>query len=212
MQDKINHSLDIIEKAIDKYPNIAVACSFGKDSVVTVHLARQIDPNITIFSIMTPFKFDETFAYKDYLTSLWDLNIKTYMSESIRMWSFDPTENINMCCNHYKVDQTKKAIKELELDAWITGLRNTEGGDMRKFTKEIEEDKDPVKINPILHFDEKDIWMYHAKYNIPIHPLYLKGYRSLGCEPCSGKGGKDERSQRWNGKKTECGIHTQKLR
>ena len=36
-------------------------------------------------------------------------------------------------------------------------------------------------------FTEKDIWRYLALYKIPVNPLYKKGYRSLGCKPCSHK-------------------------
>lgn len=217
MRSKINHALEIIDGILKSANiherNIAVACSFGKDSMVTLHLARQVDPNIQVFSVMTPYKFKETFAYKDYITALWNLNIKTYQME------YPDTKTIYMndierCCNFFKVEPTKEAIRKLDLGYWITGLRNTEGGDMRKFTKEIEEDKDPIKINPILSFTEKDIWLYHAIYNIPVHPLYLEGYRSLGCEPCSavGSDSESERATRWGGKKTECGIHTQPLK
>jgi len=216
MRRKINNALKTIEyafnRANDYEENIAVACSFGKDSIVTLHLCRQIHPNIKVFSIMTPYKFPETRTYKDYITDLWQLDIETFEADFTGDDIYK--QDIHKCCDYYKVQQTKRAIKELDLDYWITGLRNTEGGDMRKFTKEIETDKDPIKINPILHFTEKDIWLYHALFNLPIHPLYLEGYRSLGCKPCSAIGSDEEseRAQRWGGKKCECGIHTENLR
>ena len=46
---------------------------------------------------------------------------------------------------------------------------------------------------------------------LPEHPLIKKGYKSIGCIPCTSKVADDEpqRSGRWNNKKkTECGIHT----
>ena len=219
MDKKINQSLEIISEAIKKYPKIAVACSFGKDSIVTVHLCRRIKPDIQIFTIMTPFKFKETFAYKDYITALWQLNIKDYGWKDIapdtpvNFYRKDPDK----CCDIYKVEPTKWAIKELKLDAWITGLRQTEGGEMReKFTKEVEFKEDGlVKINPILHWTEADIWRYHAINSIPVHPLYSQGYRSLGCQPCSLPNTEEERGGRWaNTCKAggECGIHTQLLK
>ncbi len=46
-----------------------------------------------------------------------------------------------------------------------------------------------VRIHPILHWDEVDVWRYIEQKNIPINPLYFakdgKRYRSLGCEPCT---------------------------
>ena len=61
--EKIEHAKKLIGESIRAYPKIAVACSFGKDSMVTVHLAREVDPEIKIFSIMTQYKPRETFEY-----------------------------------------------------------------------------------------------------------------------------------------------------
>ena len=49
---KIEHAKDIMREAIEKWPNIGVACSFGKDSMVVVDVARKVDPNIPIFAIL----------------------------------------------------------------------------------------------------------------------------------------------------------------
>jgi len=51
MEEKIRRAKDLIEYAVNNYPRVAVACSFGKDSMVTVHLAREVDPNIKVFSV-----------------------------------------------------------------------------------------------------------------------------------------------------------------
>ncbi|MBI2287484.1 MAG: phosphoadenosine phosphosulfate reductase family protein [Chloroflexi bacterium] len=61
--ERVEHAKELIEKAIREYPRIGVACSFGKDSMVTVHLAREVDPQIKVFSVMTQFKPRETFEY-----------------------------------------------------------------------------------------------------------------------------------------------------
>ena len=81
MDEKVKHSMEIIRKAIRKYKNISVACSFGKDSMVVVHLAQQIRKSIPIFTVMTPFKPRKTFDYKDKMVRLWKLNIKEYFQK-----------------------------------------------------------------------------------------------------------------------------------
>jgi sulfate adenylyltransferase subunit 2 len=48
-----------------------------------------------------------------------------------------------------------------------------------------------IRIHPLLHWTELNIWEYIEKENIPIIPLYFanaegKRYRSLGCYPCTG--------------------------
>ena len=116
------------------------------------------------------------------------------------------------CCRLLKVDPTKVAVRNL--DAWITGLRNTEG-QTRVDYQEVENKGGLTKINPILAFTEAEIWRYIATRSIQPHPLYESGYRSLGCEPCSVVGGALERDGRWKDTSKcggECGIHTQGLK
>lgn len=239
--EKIEHAKKLIEEAIRDYPKIAVACSFGKDSMVTVHLAKEVDPNIKVFAIMTQYKPRETFDYLRLMNEKMNLRTTVYIvadsvPQALRGDSLEvvllPTEEFNQktsqletnngrkiyevdpdeCCRLLKVDPTKIAVSNL--DAWITGLRCTEGR-TRVDYQEIEEKGGLIKINPILTFTEAEIWRYMSTRGIDPHPWYGKGYRSLGCAPCSGPGGKLERDCRWKDTSKcggECGIHTQRLK
>ena len=241
MEDKIEHAKKLIEDAIRDYPRVAVASSFGKDSMVTVHLAREVDPNIKIFSIMTQYKPIETFDYLKKMNEKMNLDVTVYMvadsiPEALRNGSLEvillPTEEFNLkasqveaqtglkiyeinpdeCCRLLKVDPTKVAVSDL--DAWICGLRSTEGR-TREDYQEIENKGGLIKVNPILTFTEAEIWRYIATRGIEPHPWYGEGYRSLGCAPCSHPGGELERDGRWQDTSKcggECGIHTQRLK
>jgi phosphoadenosine phosphosulfate reductase len=47
-------------------------------------------------------------------------------------------------------------------------------------------------------------------FELPAHPLVAEGYHSIGCVPCTVKGGSNDnpRAGRWAGQsKEECGIH-----
>ena len=241
MEDKIKHARELIEDAISNHPRIAVACSFGKDSMVTVHLAREVDPNIKIFAIMTQYKPPETFDYLKLMNTRMNLGATVYMvadsvPQALRGNSLEvvllPTEEFNRkasqietetgrkmyevdpdeCCRLLKVEPTIAAVSGL--DAWITGLRCTEGR-TRVDYQEIEEKGGLIKINPILTFTEAEIWRYMSTRGIEPHPWYGKGYRSLGCAPCSGPGGVLERDCRWKDTSKcggECGIHTRRLK
>jgi phosphoadenosine phosphosulfate reductase len=102
------------------------------------------------------------------------------------------------------------------VNCWVTGLRCTEGRTRTDF-REIEQ-RDPglVKLNPILLWHEREIWQYLAIHRVPVNPLYAKGYRSLGCSPCTRiANGANERAGRWVGTSKcggECGIHTRPLK
>jgi len=209
---KVDKAKELIQQTLKQYEKVAVACSFGKDSMVVVHLCRSIKPDIQVFSVMTPFKPPETLGYKEGMTKMWGLNIKTYQREDV-----EPIykRDVDACCQYYKVDMTKEAVRGL--DAWISGLRRSEGRTRANYDY-IEERGGLIKVNPILDFTELDVWRYLAVYHIPVNPLYAQGYRSLGCEPCSRKEVDEtetERAGRWQGTKKqglECGIHSCPLR
>jgi phosphoadenylyl-sulfate reductase (thioredoxin) len=140
-----------------------------------------------------------------------EFNAKSGQAKSqtgMELYQVDPDE----CCRLLKVEPTKVAVSNL--DAWITGLRSTEGR-TRVDYQEVEDKGGLIKINPILTFTEAEIWRYMSTRNIEPHPWYGRGYRSLGCEPCSGVGGELERDCRWQNTSKcggECGIHTQRLK
>ncbi|MBI5148080.1 phosphoadenylyl-sulfate reductase [Candidatus Pacearchaeota archaeon] len=239
--DKIEHSKELIAESAKKYERIAVGCSFGKDSMVTVHLARTVAPEISVFSIMTIYKPQKTLEYLVEINKKFDLNTLVYVvaketpeileqvnvvllpyedfekeSDYVRkelnkeMYSVCPDE----CCGLLKVVPTQEAVKNL--DAWIAGLRKTEGFTRENF-QEIEIIGNITKINPILEWTELDVWRYLAINQIPANPLYAEGYRSLGCAPCSKVTDEDEseRAGRWQGTAKhggECGIHTKRLK
>ncbi len=241
MEEKVNHAKELIAEAIEKFPRLAVACSFGKDSMVTIHIAREVDPKVKVFAVMTRYKPRETFEYLRLMNEKMGLSTTVYIvadsvPEILRedslevillptaefqqaqskiesrngtsLYAADPDE----CCRLLKVEPTKVAVGSL--DAWITGLRNTEGRTRIDY-QEVEEKGGLIKINPILTFTETDIWKYMATRGIEPHPWYKMDYRSIGCAPCSNPGGELERDGRWKGTSKcggECGIHTQSLK
>ena len=211
MDLKVKHSLSLIRKALRDHERVAVACSFGKDSIVVLHLARRVNPDIPVFAVMTPFKPKETFELMEKTRKLWNLNLKVFQSKEKVLPDLHKT-NPERCCYILKVKPTMEAVKDL--DAWICGLRKTEGKTRVDYS-EVETKGSLVKVNPILTWTEADVWRYTAVKNLPIHPWYQLGYRSLGCACCSVPNTIEERAGRWQGTKKqgkECGIHTFNLK
>jgi len=204
---KVEDAKKLIREALDRYPNIILGSSFGKDSMVTLHLALSVDPNIPVFSILASTEFPETYAFAKEMAKKY--NIKNY-----KEYVFDQQEG-EKCCGKPKVEATKLALKDY--DAWISGVRRTEGITRANF-EPVETKNGLVKVNPILDFTELDIWRYLALNQVPINPMYKQGYRSLGCKLCSFPEENEtetERAGRWKGTPNacgECGIHTQPLR
>ncbi len=208
-QEKIENAKEIIREYTSRYPKHAVALSFGKDSVVLVHLMRELNPNVPVFAVLSDTEFPETLELRDRILKEWNLNYKEYVFKN------DPTKGREDCCRPPKVEKFKEAVKDL--DCWFSGIRRDEGFTRVDF-KTIEERDGLLKVNPILDFSEKDIWRYTAIHSLPVNPLYGKGYRSLSCRNCSAMEQDEyetERAGRWKGTSYEggeCGIHTQSLR
>ena len=120
------------------------------------------------------------------------------------------------CCGLLKVEPARQAIEEMNAACWVTGLRCTEGRTRTDYQEVEKRDKDLLKVNPILIWYEREVWQYLALHSVKVNPLYLEGYRSLGCTPCTSiSTGPDERAGRWLGTSKcggECGIYTRPLK
>jgi phosphoadenosine phosphosulfate reductase len=214
-KQKVDRSLALIKEAYEKYGDgLVVANSLGKDSVCVWDLAKKVSPKIRGFIITTRFKPKETVQFM-YETVARYPEIKIYKSDAVipnKLYETDPDK----CCDILKVEPTRRAIGEMNVKCWITGLRCTEGRTRTDFKEVEERDKGLIKLNPILIWKEREVWEYLALYGVKVNPLYGQGYRSLGCAPCTRITADDyERSGRWFGTSKcggECGIHTRPLK
>lgn len=203
---KVENAHKLIRESIQKHPKICLGSSFGKDSMVLLHLTLSIFPNIPVFALLSNTEFPETYEFIRTVVIAYHLNYTEY--------SYKQKEG-EKCCGAPKVEAAKIALKNY--DAWLSGVRKTEGITRANFHY-VEDKNGLVKINPILDFTEIDIWRYLALNQIPINPIYKKGYRSLSCSRCSSPEVDEtetEREGRWKGTpdhRGECGIHTHSLK
>ena len=212
---KVKRSLELIELAYEEHGNqLVVANSLGKDSVVVWHLAKRVNPKIRGFIVTTRFKPAETVTFMNEQVAQYP-ELKVFRNDEVIPDKLHATEP-DRCCDILKVEPTRRAIEEMNVSCWVTGLRCTEGRTRTDF-KEVEQ-RDPglIKLNPILIWYEREIWQYLALNHVQVNPLYAEGYRSLGCAPCTKiAAGADERAGRWIGTSKcggECGIHTRPLK
>jgi len=214
-KEKMDRSLALIKEAYEKYGEaLVVATSLGKDSVCVWDLAKNVNPKIKGFIVTTRFKPKETIEFMHQLVARYP-ELKIYKSDAEipdKLYETDPDK----CCDILKVEPTRRAIEEMNVKCWVTGLRCTEGRTRTDFKEVEERDKGLIKLNPILIWKEREVWQYLAINKVDVNPLYAQGYRSLGCAPCTRiTSEEDERSGRWIGTSKcggECGIHTRPLK
>lgn len=214
-KEKVERSKKLIKKAYDIYgDSLVVANSLGKDSMVVWDLAKKVNPNIRGFIVTTRFKPQETVDFMNQLVAKYP-ELKIYKNDAQIAPNLYQTEP-DRCCDILKVEPVKKAIEEMDVKCWVTGLRCTEGRTRTDFQEIEERDKGLIKLNPILIWKEREVWQYSAIYNVAVNPLYAQGYRSLGCSPCTKiTNDENERAGRWIGTSKcggECGIHTRPLK
>jgi len=212
---KVDRSLGLIREAYEEFGGrLAVANSLGKDSCAVWHLAKRVSLDIRGFIVTTRFKPSETVAFMNEMVALYP-ELQVFRSDEPipdRLYETNP----DLCCEILKVRPTRRAIEEMNVACWVTGLRCTEGRTRTDFQEIEERDERLIKLNPILIWHEREVWQYLAIHRVPVNPLYAKGFRSLGCEPCTRiVAGHDERAGRWLGTSKcggECGIHTRPLK
>lgn len=219
MDQNVQAALEFIKESLEKYERVAAVSSWGKDSLVLLHLVLQVKPDIPVIFVNTPFKPKQTLQLRDDVVREWKINLVEVESEHAKDEEFmkemvlkDPplyVVNPDECCRIFKVEPIRKMAQKMNLDAWFSGLRATESEKRAVFPK-VHKQGGFVRLHPLLDWTEADVWRYTATHNLPTHPFYKEGYRSIGCAPCSSPGGKHERDGRWKGTTKQgggCGIH-----
>jgi phosphoadenosine phosphosulfate reductase len=193
---------------------ILFTSAIGSYSAAYLHLASIANPNLCVNFIDTGFHFKETWDFAKELETRLNIKVIAYKhKEKAEKFYSDYTKkpyeiDSSACCHFHKVEALNKLLYGKKL--WITGIQAYQSSNRQSQEFLQLRESGVYKLNPILDWSKDDICAYLAKHDLPYHPLYEKGYLSIGCEPCTGiaENPDDERSGRWkNSNKTECGLH-----
>ena len=213
-------SLEILEWALQRFGNnLAFTTSFGIQSSVLLHLIQSssLKNEVKIFWIDTGYLPKETYLYANTLINKLSLNITILQSEISpahmeaiygKLWESNRVEDINKYHQIRKVDPLDNALKKYAINCWGSGVRAQQTTNRGKM-KFIELIRDTLSVRPLLGWSQKDIFYYMKEKNLPQHPLFMKGYSTVGdwhsssAESSNIKG----RSTRFGGVKQECGLH-----
>ena len=183
---KIEFSQKILKKAAKKWGRkLAVAWTGGKDSTVLLHLIKKTFGQIPfeVYFGDTTQHFPELYQFKDELAKKWKL--KMIIGQPQKSYQ-EVAGARKRCCHALKTEPLNKTIKKQGWQALLVGIRWDEQA-ARANEKYFSPRKNPthIRVHPLLHWTELDIWDYIKKYKVPVNPLYQKGFRSLGCQPCT---------------------------
>jgi phosphoadenosine phosphosulfate reductase len=192
---------------------VALLSSFGAESAVLLHMVSEVDPSLPVLFLDTEKLFPETLDYVAQLTQELGLkDVRRVKPDASDLAEHDPAGNLHLydkdlCCYYRKTVPMRAAQREF--DVLISGRKRFHGAS-RASLDFISLQDGKVKIEPLATYSALDLRAYMETHGLPPHPLTVRGFRSIGCVPCTAPGGTDAdpRAGRWEGtEKTECGIH-----
>lgn len=213
-----NQSVFILREAYKKFKKLAMLWSIGKDSTVLLWLARKAFLGhcpIPLVHIDTTFKIPEMIEFRDKVVKEWGVRLIVGSNTEALAAGMHPDKGRITCCGALKTEALQQLMAEKEYTGLILGIRRDEEGTRAKeryfsprdknfewnykdqppeFWDQFKTDFDKdthIRIHPLLHWTESDVWQYIKKENIPVVDLYFsrngERYRSLGCWPCTGR-------------------------
>jgi phosphoadenosine phosphosulfate reductase len=217
---EVRSASETLAWAISTFGNsFGIATSFQKEGMVIVDLAARISPAVRIFTLDTGRLPEETYRIMETVRTRYGTTVEVVApdrEEVERMVAaqgpdlfYRSVEGRKLCCEVRKVRPL--ARKLVGFEAWATGLRRDQS-ETRGGLRRVEQVDGRIKINPLVDWTAADVERYIAEHDVPLHPLYARGYTSIGCAPCTRAvaPGEDPRAGRWwweQDARKECGIH-----
>jgi thioredoxin-dependent adenylylsulfate APS reductase len=198
---------------------LAIGTSFQKEGMVVLDMAARMAPEIRVFTLDTgclPAETREMIAAVERRYGVVVERVEPDPREVARMVAahgralyYRDVAHRMLCC---EVRKARPLARKLAgLGAWLTGLRRDQSGS-RAGVPKVDAGGAVLKISPLADWTSQEVDEYIRAHDVPVHPLYAQGYRSIGCAPCTRAAGEgeDARSGRWwweRGAEKECGIH-----
>ena len=209
-------SIYVIREAYAQYKNVAMLWSVGKDSTTLLWLVRKAFYGKIPFPVVhldTTYKFPEMYEFRDARAKEWGFNLTVVKNEEALKRGVGPNSGKLDCCTLLKTEALKQGLDKMGFKAVFLGIRRDEHGIRAKeryfsprdkefkwnykdqppelwdqFTVKADDDTH-IRVHPILHWTELDIWKYVKREGLPVVSMYFakngKRYRSIGCWPCT---------------------------
>jgi phosphoadenosine phosphosulfate reductase len=204
---------------------LALVTSFQASGMVLLDLAHRHGLPLRVLTLDTGRLPEETYTLIDRVRSRYRVEVEIVLPDHREVEALvrdsgpnlflQSTEHRQSCCFVRKVAPFRRAVAGLE--AWVSGVRRDESV-ARATTPKVEIDTvnrpggGLIKLNPLADWTEDQVWSYIRDHSVPYHALYDRGYRSIGCAPCTraARPAEEPRASRWwweEGGHKECGLH-----
>ena len=212
----------VLQWAYATFPRVVIVASFQAESSVLIEMASQIRGDMNVLTLDTGRLPQATYDMIDSVRDRYGIEVDVVSPDAGEIADMVRVHGVNLfyqspdfrrlCCDVRKSRPLARALTGY--DAWITGVRRQQAT-TRAATAVVASDVEHeglTKIAPLATWTKDQVWAYIRERNLPYHPLYERGYTSIGCEPCTRatSEGEDERGGRWwweQGENKECGLH-----
>ena len=211
---------EILAWAVAKFGNaFAIATSFQKEGMVIVDIASRLGRPFRVFTLDTGRLPEETYRMMEIVRERYGVAVEGVLPDPAgveRMVAdrgpnlfYESLESRRLCCEVRKVRPLERKLRELS--AWATGLRRQQS-ETRADVSKVESIDGRIRVSPLADWSTDQVERYTVEEGVPVHPLYQRGYTSIGCAPCTRavEPGDDARAGRWwweQESRKECGIH-----
>lgn len=215
----------LLAQICTRFTAIAFANSLSVEDMVLTDLIHRQQLPIEIFTLDTGRLPEETYQTLVAAVNHYQRPIQIYTPEHAALEAFvnshgvnsfyDSVDNRKACCAVRKLDPLKRALRGKQ--AWMTGLRRAQSPTRAQVSLEAWDDHFQLtKFNPLLAWEEADVWAYVKAHQVPYNALHDRHFPSIGCAPCTRAiaVGEDIRAGRWwweNPETKECGLHVSPL-
>jgi phosphoadenosine phosphosulfate reductase len=213
-------AVEILKWALARFGrSVGIVTAFQSEGMVILDMATRLAPGVRVITLDTGRLPEQTYRMMETVRERYGVVVEAVAPDAGEVEAMAALHGPNLfyggvplrnlCCEIRKVRPLERKLGELE--AWVTGLRrkqNSARADVRK----AEMVHGRLKLSPLADWSAEEIEAYIRKHNVPMHPLYQDGYRSIGCAPCTRavQPGEDDRAGRWwweQDAAKECGIH-----
>jgi phosphoadenosine phosphosulfate reductase len=195
-----------------------LSSSFGAQAAVSLHLVTQALPGIPVVLVDTGYLFPETYRFVDQLAERLRLNLKVYRPATSpawlearhgRLWERGAA-GIERYNRIHKVEPMQRALAELGVGTWFAGLRRQQSESRAAIEPVHRVGPGRYKVHPIFDWNDRDVYEYLKRHDLPYHPLWERGYVSIGdwhTTRSLQEAGDDAEGTRFFGLQRECGLH-----
>ncbi|MGJ3523593.1 phosphoadenosine phosphosulfate reductase family protein [Nitratidesulfovibrio sp. D1] len=189
---KIDGARQLLREVLDRHGprRVAVAWTGGKDSTLALTLWRGVlrdgapGARPLALNLDTGCKFPEVLAFRDRLADEW--GVEMHIARPDVAPGYPVAVDRAACCRDLKVTPLLLALRRLDVAVLVTGIRRDEHPDRAaRPAREPVAEPPHLRVHPVLDFTEMDVWAATMQLGLPHCELYGRGYRSLGCMPCT---------------------------